>query len=170
MQRYIHIVDSISEWIGRVFCWALIPLVFITAFEVFMRYIMKHPTIWAWDTNIQIFAVITLIGGGYTLLTKGHVTVDVFTINMSERKQAILAILSSFFFFFGIFVLIIKGWDIFIMSWKVKETMPTVWAPPYYPMKLLVPVGCFLLLLQGISEFLKNINTILGKNNKGKGD
>ena len=164
MRWYIRIVDTISEWIGKIFCWLLIPLVLITALEVFMRYVMKQPTIWAWDLNIIIFAAITFLGGGYALLEKGHVTVDVFTIRMSPRNQAILSLITSLLFFIGIGTLMIGGWEMFLMSWKVKETMPTIWAPPYYWMKLLLPLGCLLLILQGISEFLKNLYIIFDKN------
>ncbi|HDP24144.1 MAG TPA: TRAP transporter small permease subunit [Deltaproteobacteria bacterium] len=165
MQWIIRAIDSINEWVGRILCWLLIPLVCITAYEVFMRYVMKQPTIWAWDLNIMIFAAITFLGGGYALLTKGHVTVDVFTLNLAPKKRAILDIVTSSVFFFGLTVLMIKGFDIFMMSYSVKETFPTIWAPPYYPMKFLLPLGCFLLLLQGISELLKNVTIVLGKNN-----
>lgn len=166
MRWYIRIVDAISEWIGKIFCWLMIPLVLITALEVFMRYVMKQPTIWAWDLNIIIFAAITFLGGGYALLEKGHVTVDVFTIRTSPRNQAILSLLTSLLFFIGIGTLMIGGWEMFLMSWKVKETMPTIWAPPYYWMKLLLPLGCLLLILQGISEFLKNLYIIFDKNER----
>ncbi|WP_028325268.1 TRAP transporter small permease subunit [Desulfatirhabdium butyrativorans] len=163
MKWYIRIVDGISEWIGKIFCWLMLPLVLITAFEVFMRYVMKQPTIWAWDLNVMIFAAITFIGGGYALLEKGHVTVDVFTIHMNRRNQAILSMITYLIFFIGIITLMVGGWEMFLMSWKVKETMPTIWAPPYYWMKLLLPLGCLLLILQGISEFLKNLYIIFDK-------
>jgi TRAP-type mannitol/chloroaromatic compound transport system permease small subunit len=41
--------------------------------------------------------------------------------------------------------------------------MPTVWAPPYYIMKLMVPVGAFFVLVQGVSEFMKNLILFLNK-------
>jgi len=167
MQWYIRIVDNMNEWIGKIFCWLMLPLMFVTAFEVFMRYVVKRPTIWAWDVNIQVFAAITFLGGGYALLEKAHVTVDVFTINMGARKLAILNLITSLFFFFGIGVLMIGGWEMFKMSWKVKEAMPTIWAPPYYWMKLLVPLGALLLLLQGISEFIKNLYILFAKKQVG---
>jgi TRAP-type mannitol/chloroaromatic compound transport system permease small subunit len=169
MQWYVRIVDKMNEMIGKIFCWLMLPLVCITALEVFMRYVVKRPTIWAWDVNIQIFAAIIFLGGGYALQEKAHVTVDVFTINMDVRKQAILNLITSFFFFFGIVVLMIGGWEMFKMSWKVKECMPTIWAPPYYWMKLLVPLGALLLLLQGISEFIKNLYILFAKKQVGGG-
>lgn len=163
MRFYIRIVDSINEWVGKISCWFLVPLVFITAFEVLMRYFLKRPTIWAWDVNIYIFAFLIFFSGGYTLLHNGHVTVDVLTINLPRRIQAILNIITSVFFFTGIAALFFGGWDMFKMSWKVKETMPTLLALPYYWMKLLVPAGCILLIMQGVSELFKNIIVLTGK-------
>jgi TRAP-type mannitol/chloroaromatic compound transport system permease small subunit len=63
-------------------------------------------------------------------------------------------------------VLLLGGWEMAWMSVKAKETMPTVWAPPYYTMKLLIPIGAFLVLVQGISEFLKNLFIVLSKEKK----
>ncbi len=167
MKWYIKMVDTLNEWVGKIFCWLLVPLVCITALEVFMRYVMQRPTIWAWDVNIQIFAALTFLGGGYALLEKSHVTVDVFTIKMSPRMQAVVHLITSSIFFFGVVILIIKGWEMFMMSWKVGERMPTIWAPPYYWMKLLVPLGSFLLLLQGSSEFLKNLYILFARDEEG---
>lgn len=147
----------------------MLPLVLITCFEVFMRYVMQQPTIWAWDLNIQIFALIIFLSGAYALRHKGHITVDVFTINMAPRKKALLSLLTSFFFFFGICALMILGWEMFLMSWKVNENMPTIWAPPYYWMKLMVPVGCFLLLAQGVAEFFKDLLILFTKTETSRG-
>lgn len=169
MQWVIRIIDTVSDWIGKIFCWLLLVLVFVTAYEVFMRYVMQKPTIWAWDLNIMIFAAITFLGGGYALLHKGHVTVDVFVLNLTPKKRAVVDIITSTLFFVGITAIMVQGFDIFKMSWMAREKFPTIWAPPYYPMKFLLPLGCFLLLLQGISELLKNINVIRGRNDGEKG-
>lgn len=160
MQWFIRIVDKTNTWVGKAVSFLLIPLVLITTYEVVMRYIVKHPTIWSWDLNIQIFAGIIMLGGGYTLLQKGHVVVDVLVSDLSAKKRAILDIFTSFFFFLGMIVLILGGWEMAWISLKAKETMPTIWAPPYYTMKLLIPVGAFLVLLQGISEFLKKLMVV----------
>ena len=160
MYHIIRVIDKTNEWVGKAVSFLLIPLVLITAYEVFMRYIVKRPTIWSWDLNIQVFAAIIMLGGGYTLLNKNHVVVDVLVMNMGARKRAILDLITSIFFFMGMIVLLAGGWEMAWISFKARETMPTIWAPPYYPMKMLIPVGTFLVILQGISELLKNIITV----------
>ena len=157
MNHIIRVIDKTNEWVGKIVSFLLIPLVLITAYEVIMRYIVQRPTIWSWDLNIQVFAAIIMLGGGYTLLNKNHVVVDVLVMNMDARKRAILDLVTSLFFFMGMIVLLAGGWELASMSFKARETMPTIWAPPYYPMKMLIPIGTFLVILQGISELLKNI-------------
>ena len=148
MFLFCKVVDSITDWIGRLSSYLLIPLMLIITFEAIMRYWFRHPTIWAWDLNIQIFAGIVMLSGAYSLLKKGHVGVDVLVLNMNTRKKAILDLFTSFFFFIGLVVLLIGGTKMALMSLKVHETMPTVWGPPYYYMKMLVPLGALLVTIQ----------------------
>jgi TRAP-type mannitol/chloroaromatic compound transport system permease small subunit len=166
MDRFLRVVDKTNEWVGRVAAFLMVPLVLITAYEVVMRYVFQRPTIWAWDLNTQIFAAMTMLGGGYTVLQKGHVTVDVFVLGMPPRKRAMLDIATSFFFFLGMVVLVIGGWEMAWMSLKARETMPTVWAPPYYTMKLLVPAGALLVLLEGVADLIRNVFTVFGRETK----
>ncbi len=163
MVRLIKVVDTINGVLGNIAAFLMMPLVFITAYEVVMRYLVKRPTIWAWDLNTQVFAAIVMLGGGYTLLQKGHVVVDVFVLRMKPKMRAWLDIVMSCFFFVGVLVLLIGGWEMAWMSIKAREAMPTVWAPPYYTMKMLVPIGALFVLLQGIAELLKNILLILNR-------
>jgi TRAP-type mannitol/chloroaromatic compound transport system permease small subunit len=160
MRLIIRIIDKTNELIGKIVSILLIPLVLITTYEVVMRYVIQRPTIWSWDLNIQIFAGIIMLGGGYTLLHKNHVVVDVLVMNMAPRKRAMLDLATSVFFFMGMIVLLFGSWEMAWMSFSVRETMPTIWAPPYYTMKMLIPIGTFLVILQGISEMLKNIITV----------
>ena len=157
MRFYIRVIDNLNEWVGWGASFLLIPLACVTMFEVFMRYIMDRPTIWAWDLNIQIFAALIMLGGGDALRRKCHVMVDVMVQDLTPRRRAILDLITSVVFFFGVVTLLVGGWDQAWRSWKVGETMPTVWAPPYYTMKMMIPIGALLVLLQGIAEFFRNL-------------
>jgi TRAP-type mannitol/chloroaromatic compound transport system permease small subunit len=163
MERYIHIVSRINEWVGRTASYLLIPITFITAYEVVMRYVFSKPTVWAWDLNIQLFAFLNMLGGGYTLLYNSHVNIDVIVSSLSPKRRALVDLTTSFFFFLGVTVLLIGGWQVGWMSWKVKEAMSTIWAPPIYPMKLIIPAGAFLVLIQGIAIFFQNLLILSGK-------
>ena len=156
----VHWASKVNEWVGRVISFLLFPITFITALEVFMRYVVKKPTIWAWDLNIQLNAALIMLGGGYTLLEKWHVAVDILVTSIPPRRRAILDLVTSFFFFFGFVILLWYGWDVAWASWKAREAMPTVWAPPYYPIKMLVPIGAFLMLIQGVAKLIQDFQRV----------
>lgn len=162
MRSFIRAVDRLNEWAGKLAAILLVPLTLITAYEVFMRYVMEKPTIWSWDLNIQIFAGIVMLGGGDTLRRKGHVAMDVVVQKLPPAKRAVLDLLTSLILFFGLIVLFYGGWDQAWSSIKVMERMPTVWAPPYYTMKALIPIGAALILLQGMAEFCRNLMIVQG--------
>lgn len=163
MGTFVRLVDGISEWAGKLASLLLIPLVLITCFEVFMRYVVAMPTIWAWDLNIQIFAAIVMLGGAEALRKGAHIVVDVVVDKAKPRTRAILDLITAPIFFFGMLVLLAGGWDQFSLSWRMREAMPTVWAPPYYTMKFMVPLGAFLLMLQGVAECWKKLEVIRGR-------
>jgi TRAP-type mannitol/chloroaromatic compound transport system permease small subunit len=167
MGTFVRLVEAVSKWAGNLASLLLIPLTLITCFEVFMRYIVARPTIWAWDLNIQIFAAIVMLGGAEALRKGAHIVVDVLVDKAKPRTRAWLDVLTSPIFFFGMLVLLLGGWDQFSLSWRLREAMPTVWAPPYYTMKFMVPLGTFLLILQGVAEFCKKLEVIRGRKEGG---
>lgn len=166
IKAYIHLADNINKWTGNIFAFLLFPITFITVYEVFCRYVIKHPTIWAWDLNIQLFAAVIMLGGGYTLLEGGHISVDVFSSGFNPRVKASVDLFTSFFFFLGMIVIIKYGWEIAWNSFLRREAMATVWAPPLYPFRMLIPLGALLLLLQGLAKFFRDLFVLLKINTK----
>lgn len=156
-RTYIKAVGMLNTFIGGAI--SILPLVItvLTAFEVMMRYFFEKPTIWVWDLNIQLFAVLIMLGGGYTLLHKGHISVDFFTMNVSAKRKALMDVITSVFFFFSMIIMLYCGWEIAWESWIRRETMATLWAPPLYTMKVTIPIGALLMLLQGIAKYLADI-------------
>ena len=156
LHAYIKFIDKTNYWIGRFVSILLIPMVGITVYEVFGRYVIARPTIWAWDLNIYLFAGVILLGGGYTFLEGGHISVDVFSIHFSSRRKAIVDIITSFFFFFGLAIIIWYGFDLAWESWVRGETIPTRWAPPLWLHRVLIPIGAILIMLQGIAKVIRD--------------
>lgn len=154
---YIKAVGRLNTWIGTLISILPLAITVLSAVEVAMRYIFEKPTIWVWDLNIQLFAVLIMLGGGYTLLHKGHISVDYFTMNLSAKKRAALDLITSVFFFASIFVLLYFGWQIAWDSWINKETMATLWGPPLYTMKMTIPIGALFMLLQGIAKCMADM-------------
>jgi len=71
-----------------------------------MRYFFNRPTIWVWEMNGFLLCVFVALGGGYTLLVRGHVRVDIVYDYLSTRSKAIMDLLTSFFIFLFLGILL----------------------------------------------------------------
>ena len=161
MQKTLHAIDTINEWMGRIGGWFLIPLSFLVVYDVILRYVFNMPTLWAWDVNVQIQAAIVVLGGGYALLHKGHVSVDILVSKLSTRKRALLDSIMYIFLVGGLAVLL---WRVSIScqyALQIKEHWTSTWAPIVYPLKVLIVIGVGTLLLQGIAGWIRNILTAI---------
>ena len=161
VEVYLSKIDLINEWVGKTVAYAILPLTLIASLEVVLRYVFDRPTIWAWDVNIQLGALLAIMGAGYTLRHGGHVIVDVAVTRFSLRQRALIDLITTWLFFFACVILVwksgVEGWD----SLMTKEAYSSIWAPPIYPLKMIIPVGAFLLLLQGIAKFARDIVIVI---------
>jgi len=156
--KTIRIIDSISEWSGRVFCWMVIPLMLGLSYEVIARYVFDAPTIWAYEVAFMLYGGHFMLGAAYTLLKKGHIRTDFFYEHWSPRRKGWVDAMSYLFLFFpGLFFFLLASWDNASHSFIIGETSDaSPWRPILWPFKFVMPVTAVLLIAQGVSEFLKS--------------
>ncbi len=156
-EAFCHAIDTINTWVARVAQGFCLPMVLIVSIEVISRYVFDRPTLWAWDMNIQLLAFLSVIGAGYTLLQGSHVRVDVIISRFPPRVNVIADLVMSGLFFFGVGLLMwffrAEVWD----SVKKRELYESLFAPPLYPLKVLMFIGICLLLLQGLAKFIRDL-------------
>ena len=163
IERFLSFIDSINEWGGRIFCFLIIPIIGIVMLEVMLRYVFNAPTIWAHETSTMIFGAHFALGGAYTLLHRGHVNVDILYGRFPPRGQAIIDLITSTLFFLFCGLMLWKGAEFAWASILGRETSYTVWGPPLYPLKAVIPIAAFLLLLQGLAKFIRDFLTAIRK-------
>ena len=159
MEKYIYFFESLSIWIGRAFGWCILILTLSVTYEVFVRYVLNAPTVWAFDMMVQMYGALFLMAGPYALAQDAHVRGDVlyrlFPVKVQARIDLTLYI---FFFFPGMLALFYFGYEIASDSWRYKEVS---WNSPariqIYFFKSLIPLAGGLLILQGISESMRCI-------------
>jgi TRAP-type mannitol/chloroaromatic compound transport system permease small subunit len=154
----VNALDRLSEWSGLLFCWLVVPLVAGITYEVFARYMFHAPTIWAYDMTYMLYGSHFMLGAAYTLYKGGHIRTDVFYENWSIRRRGTIdAALYLCLFFPGIALFFWMGLQEALHSWDIREVSDaSPWRPVIYPFKAVIPLALLLLLLQGISEFLKS--------------
>jgi len=155
--KTIHAIEGLSQWVGKAFGWCILILTLSVAYEVFVRYVLNSPTVWAFDMMVQMYGALFLMSGAYALAQDAHVRGDVLYRLFSVRWQARLDfVLYILFFFPGMFALFWYGWEIASDSWRWKEVS---WNSPariqIYFFKTLIPVAGGLLMLQGFAEIMR---------------
>lgn len=157
MTRILHFIDSLSAWAGKSFAWCIVILTFSTCYEVFVRYVLNAPTVWAFDMSVQMYGALFMMSGAYALSQGAHVRGDVVYRLFSNKTQASIDLVLYFLFLLpGALALIYYGYGFASDSWFYKEVS---WSSPariqIYFFKTLIPIAGTLLLLQGIAEMTR---------------
>jgi TRAP-type mannitol/chloroaromatic compound transport system permease small subunit len=156
--RLVRIVDKFTDSTGTWIAWLNMPLVLAVAYEVIARYFFHAPTIWSFDVTYMLYGTIFMLGCAYALHKGAHIRTDFFYDKWSVKTKGIIDSISYIVFFFpAIFVLFIVSWNEGWYAYSIGETSEqTPWRPILWPFKMVVPLACLLLLIQGISELIKS--------------
>jgi TRAP-type mannitol/chloroaromatic compound transport system permease small subunit len=150
-------IDRINEWIGRIFCFFVLPLTLVMVYEVVVR-ALGSPTLVSFELSNFFFGTHFMMLAAYGLLHNSHVSIDIFSSRFSPRTQAKILIFGYITMFFPFIIMLLYYGSIFaIRSWVTWENSWSLWGPPIYPFKTVIPLTAALLLLQGISEVIKKI-------------
>ena len=163
MERFIFFVDSFTAWAGKAFAWCILLLTFGTAYEVFVRYVLRDPTSWAFDLSYMMYGTLFMMAGAYALARDSHVRGDVVYRLWKPQTQAKVELtLYILFFFPGILAFMITGADYALESWsynygtgEVSINSPA--GVPISQFKTVLPVAAALLFLQGIAQVFRCI-------------
>jgi len=157
--KVFHIIDMISEWSGKLVSFLLLPLIAFIVYDVLMRYVFNRPTDWAHELSYLMFGTIWIIGGAFALVQGAHVRMEVIHNRLPLRRRAIIDLITAPLFFVFIGILLWKGWELAWSSVLRLEHSNSFWSPPIYPVKMMIPLGAFLLLLQGVVRFIRDAIT-----------
>ena len=181
MSTTISVIDSASLWIGKIVSWLLIPLCCAMVYEVVVRkfgidvslyipeiirlvtgseaesQVIPKPTMWAYDVSRMLYGAMFMLGAAYALSRGVHIRADFIYRNWSDRTQAIVDTILYLLLYFPAMIMVLwfsvefafDTWD------RGERAMDTAWMPHLGPIKTVLPVSIFFLIVQGISEVLK---------------
>ena len=157
-------IDLINEKIAAAVSWALLLAVIVCAVNALVRYTLKMSSN-AWlEIQWYLFAAVFMLASAYTLRRDEHVRIDVITGRFSKRTQVWIDLFGYLLFLLPVCLLIFYyGIPFFRYSLATGESSSSAGGLIVWPAKLLVPVGFFLLFLQGVSEIIKRIAFLAGR-------
>ena len=162
--RLARLIDAITERVGKAASWLILLAVLISAGNALMRYAFNLSSN-AWlEIQWYLFAAVFLLCAGYALKHNQHVRIDVLANRLSRRAQVRIEIFGTLFFLLPVALLIlVLSWPVFVDSWRSGEVSSNANGLALWPARLLVPAGFALLVLQGLSELIKRVAFLRGR-------
>ena len=162
MRVIVSRIDILNNWVGRITCLMLLPVIFAMVYEVVARKLFVAPTDWAYDTSRMLSGAMFMLGAGYALMRGVHIRADFLYRNWRGETQALVDALlylvfyfpAMLFFFWVTFEYSLKTWT----RWEL--TMDSALMAPLAPMRTAMPVGIVLLILQGVAELARAIHNL----------
>lgn len=161
--RFSALIDALNDRIGRAMYWLVLAAVLVSSVNAMMRYTFSISSN-AWlELQWYLFGAVFLLCAGYTLLHNEHIRIDVLAGRLSRRGQSWIDVFGILFFLLPMALIIMwLSWPIFLDAYVRNEMSGNTGGLVRWPAKLFIPVGFFLLALQGVSELIKRIAFLLG--------
>jgi TRAP-type mannitol/chloroaromatic compound transport system permease small subunit len=158
-----RLIDAMSERVGRAVYWLILVAVLVSAGNAVVRYAFNRSSN-AWlEVQWYLFSAVFLFCAGYTLLHNQHVRIDVVVGHLSRRTQAWIDVIGTVLFLLPMAIVIMwLSWPVFLDAYRSHEISTNAGGLIVWPARLMVPIGFFLLVAQGISELIKRVAFLRG--------
>jgi TRAP-type mannitol/chloroaromatic compound transport system permease small subunit len=165
VDRTVRLIEALTEWLGAAGALLVVPLVVATCWEVFSRYVMGAPTIWAFELGYMLMGMHFLLGGAIALKRQVHVRIDLIYARLSPRRRASIdLVLYLGLVLPAIAMFCIRFWDYTHAAYLSGERSGmSAWNPPIWPFRAVILFSFALLGLQVIAECLKAVEAIRGR-------
>ena len=158
MDALIRNIERVTGSVGILAAMALVPLVAATCYEVFARYVMGAPTIWAYEVGYFLTGTHFLLGMAYTLKSDEHIRIDIFSGHFRSRTRAVIDLVGytvtlplMIWLSYALFQHLAQGYLRSERSGQSAMNMP-VW-----PFRVVFLVAFTLLALQILAEVIKAV-------------
>jgi TRAP-type mannitol/chloroaromatic compound transport system permease small subunit len=163
MRVIVGLIDSISEYVGKIARWACVALIAVMVYEVVARYVFNEPTQWAFETATMLGATIAIFGWVYTHRHYGHVRIDVIYSHLTYKGKAIIDVIFCLLLCFPMLLALTytageRMWFSFSMSELLTQGY---WYPPASPIRTVVFLGLSLFTLQSVAHFIRDLYLLI---------
>ena len=164
MREVARRIDAFQERFGQAVSWLMFGMVVVVFGDVIFRYVFNRSWVFVQELEWHLFGVVYLLAAGYTMLHNEHVRVDIVYAKLSPRKKAWVDLVLLFVMFFPSCLLVIYTTFPFVRtSFVVNEGSPDPGGiPARWVLKSVIILAFLLLILQGISQVIKNLYWALG--------
>lgn len=163
IKLYVRYIDALNRTVGRVTMYLIFLMMGILLFSAVSRSIFNVPYTWVIEMAQFTMAAYYLLGGGYTMQNDAHVRMDLLYERWPVKKRAFADSITAFCLILYLGVLLYGGYSSTEYAVEYGQKNYSAWAPPMAPIKIIMTIGIFLMLLQAIAIFFRDLATARGK-------
>ncbi|NQZ24068.1 MAG: TRAP transporter small permease subunit [Colwellia sp.] len=163
LAKIVNVIDGFTELTGKVISWFTLIMVLLTFTIVVLRYGFNLGWVGMQESVLYFHGLTFMLGAAYTLKDGGHVRVDIFYQNFSNKGKALVNLLGAIFLLLPVCIFIFYiSFDYVAMGWKIMEKSPEAGGLPLvYLSKSFILLLSVSLSLQGIAEICRNLSILL---------
>jgi TRAP-type mannitol/chloroaromatic compound transport system permease small subunit len=160
---FVRSVDAVNTVVGRFSMYLVFGMMGVLMFESISRTIFDKPHIWVVEVAQFTMAAYYLLGGGYSMILKGHVRMDLLYGRWSEKKKAVVDLFTGLFLMFYLVFLLYGAYSSIEYAIMYGQRNRSAWAPLMAPIKIIMGTGVLLMLFQTIATFFRDLATARGE-------
>ena len=160
---FVRSVDATNRVVGKFSMYLVFGMIGLLLFEPISRTIFDKPLIWSMEVSQFTMAAYYLLGGGYSMMLKGHVRMDLLYGRWSEKKKARVDAITDLFLIFYMVFLLVGAYSSIEYAVMYAQRNRTAWAPYMAPIKIIMGIGVLLMLLQTVATFFKDLAKARGE-------
>ena len=154
VQFIAKLIDGVNRIVAKASSWAIYPLIAIVVIETIARYAFAVPIIWARDVSLWLYGLPFMLAAAYYYRQKNHIAAEdlVYATRMSPRGRAIVEAVHYLVFLLPVAILLLEPAVMQVqhsIQWNEVSTI-TIWRPPLWPIRAIIPITLVMLILQGI--------------------
>jgi len=154
---YCRGADFIVKQTGMLAAYMMPFLAGVVAFEVFSRYFLDSPTIWAYDVSLFLFGYIAALGGAYAQQQRAHINVDILYNKVSPTTKSIFNLITYSLAIFFLLIIVDQCWYKFDEAIEFDFRRQGEWAPPMYHFWLMMIIASGLFIVQFVRDILSDV-------------
>jgi len=155
--NYVKVVDYLSTKIGRMAMYLIFVMIGVLLLNSFTRNIINFPLSWGIEMAQFTITAYYILGGPYSMQLDSHVRMDLLYSRFSPKNQARLDCFTAIFLVTYLIFLLIGSISSTAYAIEYDQHKFSQWNPSMIPIKVIMVIGIFLMLLQSISTFFKDL-------------
>ncbi len=163
IKLFVRCVDAVNYAVGRFAMYLFLPLGAILIYATLSRVLAGVPVNWVIEMCQFVLSAYYLLGGAYSMQLGGHVRMDLLYARLPPQKRAVTDAITILLVIFYLVVLFLGGVSATDYAITYNQKNYSSWSPLLWPIKLIMTVAIFLMLLQAIATFFKDVAEARGK-------